>query len=124
MKRLRLRRGRLRLRAFTGKRWAATALALLGTVAAAGCAKSTAASVHTPGISLSTTSGPPGTLVTVSGNAGHGCTLNKTWFGFAFGPRGAASSGTLTRMTTAVAPDGAWQASFTIPSFLGGQGAG
>ena len=76
---------------------------------------------------LSVSSGSPGTLVTVSGDAGSGCVVQKNWFGFDFQPYGQLNKGPVTQMTTPVAPKGTWTATFVIPSYLGGsatRGAG
>jgi hypothetical protein len=69
---------------------------------------------------LSVSSGAPGTLVTVSGDAGSGCVVQKNWFGFAFQPTGQGNKGPVTQMTTPVAPKGTWSATFVVPSYLGG----
>lgn len=102
-----------------------TALTLLGLAGTAvgGCGHA-AAAAKAPGISLSVPSGPPGTIVTISGEAGADCTLNKNWFGFTFGPAGGDRSEPVTQMDTSVATDGSWQASFTIPVFLGARAKG
>jgi hypothetical protein len=72
-------------------------------------------------ISLSVSSGSPGTVLTVSGKAGTRCSPGTNWFGFDFEPlrgRGAA-----TEMTTPVQTDGSWSVSFAVPSYVGGKGA-
>jgi hypothetical protein len=71
-------------------------------------------------LTLSVSSGPPGTLVKVIGKAGSGCSPGANWFGFEFerpGGRGPA-----TQMTTPVNPNGSWAASFVVPTYLGGTG--
>jgi len=71
-------------------------------------------------LKLSVSSGSPGTVVTVSGDAGSGCVVQKNWYGFDFQPSGQDSKGPVTQMTTPVAPKGTWSAIFVIPSYLGG----
>ena len=71
-------------------------------------------------VKLSVSSGAPGTLVTVSGDAGSGCVVQKNWFGFDFEHSGSANKGPVTQMTTPVAPKGTWTATFVVPSYLGG----
>ena len=78
-------------------------------------------------LKVSPVAGSPGTIVKLSGDAGAGCTVDKNWFGFDFQPFGEGAKGPATEMTTPVAPDGTWAASFVIPSFVGGsaqRGAG
>jgi hypothetical protein len=77
---------------------------------------------------LSVISGYPGTLVTLSGDAGGGCTVDSNWFGFTFQRSGGGAKGPAFHMATPVASNGAWAATFIVPSFLGaavkgGQGA-
>jgi hypothetical protein len=74
-------------------------------------------------LKLSVSSGPPGTVVTVSGDAGSGCVVQKNWYGFDFQPSGQLNKGPATQMTTPVAPKGTWTAIFVIPSYLGGSSA-
>ncbi len=71
-------------------------------------------------LTLSTSSGPPGTVVTVSGKAGSGCNAGTNWFGFDFERPGG--KGPLTQMTTPVQTNGSWSVSFVVPSYLGGAG--
>lgn len=72
-------------------------------------------------MSLSTSAGPPGTVVTVSGKAGGGCQPGTNWFGFSFEP--ATGKGPATQMTTPVGTNGSWSVSFAVPSYLGAKGA-
>lgn len=71
-------------------------------------------------LSLSVSSGPPGTVVTVSGKAGGGCNPGSNWFGFDF--EHAGGKGPLTQMTTPLQKNGSWSVNFVVPSFLGGAG--
>jgi hypothetical protein len=69
-------------------------------------------------LKVSVSSGPVGTLVSVSGTGGPGCVVDKNWLGFDFERQGQDGS-TATQMTTQVASNGAWSASFVVPSYLG-----
>ena len=62
-------------------RGAVAAVAVAGALSfgLAGCGSSPVATVK-----LSVSSGPPGTVVDISGTAGKGCALDKNWFGFDF----------------------------------------
>lgn|GEM_PF-2145884 len=71
-------------------------------------------------LTLSVSSGPPGTVVSVSGKAGSGCSPGANWFGFDF--EHASGKGPATEMTTPVDPKGTWTASFAVPNYLGGPG--
>jgi hypothetical protein len=71
-------------------------------------------------VKLSVSSGPPGTVVQISGTAGKSCVLDKNWLGFDFERYGQADKGPVTQMTTPVATDGSWSAVFEVPSYLGG----
>jgi hypothetical protein len=71
-------------------------------------------------INLSASSGPAGTVVDVSGDAGSGCVLDHNWFGFEFGLYGEVAKGPRTEMATPVLKNGSWSASFVIPSYIGG----
>ena len=71
-------------------------------------------------LSLSVSSGPPGTVVTVSGKAGGGCVAGTNWFGFDF--QHAGGKGPLTQMTTPPLKNGSWSVTFVVPSFLGSAG--
>jgi hypothetical protein len=75
-------------------------------------------------INLSVHSGPVGTVVDVSGNAGSGCVLDHNWFGFEFSRYGETGKGPRTEMATTVLKNGSWSASFAVPSYLGGSSAG
>jgi hypothetical protein len=71
-------------------------------------------------IKASASSGRPGTVVTVSGNAGSGCVPGQNWFGFSFQRAGKQTTGPATALTAPVAASGSWSASFVVPSYLGG----
>ncbi len=71
-------------------------------------------------IKASVSSGQPGTVVTLSGNAGSGCVPGQNWFGFSFQRAGDQTNGPATALTAPVASAGSWSASFVIPSYLGG----
>jgi hypothetical protein len=71
-------------------------------------------------IKASVSSGRPGTVVTLSGNAGSGCVPGQNWFGFSFQRAGDQTTGPATALTAPVASAGSWSASFVIPSYLGG----
>jgi hypothetical protein len=71
-------------------------------------------------LTLSVSSGPPGTEISVSGNAGSGCVVDKNWFGFDFEPYGELAKGPMTQMTTPIVTSGSWSATFAVPSYLGG----
>jgi len=71
-------------------------------------------------LTLSVSSGPPGTVVSVSGKAGGGCEPGANWFGFSF--ERAGGKGQATQMTTPVEPKGTWSVSFAVPTYLGGPG--
>jgi hypothetical protein len=75
-------------------------------------------------MALSVSSGPAGTVVRVSGNAGPGCVVGENWWGFEFQRYGETSVGPVTEMTTPVAADGKWSVLFTVPSYLGGSATG
>jgi hypothetical protein len=98
------------------------AVAVLAVVIVADALHSTARApvAH---LALSVSSGPPGTVVRVTGDAGPGCVVGKTWSGFDFERYGDLTSGPVTEMTTLVAANGAWVASFVVPSYLGGSTA-
>jgi hypothetical protein len=71
-------------------------------------------------IKASVSSGRPGTVVTLSGNAGSGCVPGQNWFGFSFQRAGDQTTGPATALTAPVAAAGSWSASFVVPSYLGG----
>jgi hypothetical protein len=71
-------------------------------------------------IKASVSSGRPGTVVTLSGNAGSGCVPGQNWFGFSFQRAGSQTTGPATALTAPVASNGSWSASFVVPSYLGG----
>jgi hypothetical protein len=71
-------------------------------------------------IKASVSSGRPGTVVTLSGNAGSGCVPGQNWFGFSFQRAGDQTTGPATALTAPVAATGSWSASFVVPSYLGG----
>jgi hypothetical protein len=69
---------------------------------------------------VSVSSGPVGTAVRVTGDAGPGCAVGKNWLGFDFERYGEQTTGPATAMTTLVAANGGWTANFIVPSYLGG----
>ena len=71
------------------------------------------------GLFLSAGSGPVGSVVQISGNAGPGCIAGNNWFGFDIAPVFPAS-GPLDQITPSVASDGSWTATFQIPSWMSG----
>ena len=71
-------------------------------------------------IKASVSSGRPGTVVTLSGNAGSGCVPGQNWFGFSFQRAGDQTAGPATALTAPVATAGSWSATFVVPSYLGG----
>jgi hypothetical protein len=70
-------------------------------------------------LKLSVASGVPGTIVQLTGEAGSGCVVDNNWFGFSFHRSGTPGKGPASKMTTPVASNGSWSASFAVPSFLG-----
>ncbi len=96
------------------------ALAGLLSLALSGCGGSSGSRT----IGLSVHSGPVGTVVDVSGDAGSGCVLDHNWFGFEFSRYGEAGKGPQTKMATPVLKNGSWSASFAVPSYLGGSTTG
>ena len=88
------------------------AAVLAATLSACGGASSS--------IKVSVSSGQPGTVVTLSGNAGSGCVPGQNWFGFSFQRAGDKTTGPATALTAPVAASGSWSASFVVPSYLGG----
>jgi len=97
--------------------------AALGVLTAVLAVTGTACGSPSTSVKLSVSSGPPGTVVTITGQAGSGCVLGKTWSGFAFEPYGDLKKGPVTNMPTPVATNGSWAATFAIPSYLGGSAA-
>lgn len=93
------------------------ALALVASAALSACGGPSASKK----LSLSVTSGPPGTVVNLSGKAGGGCSPGTNWFGFDF--ERANGKGPLTQMTTPLQKNGSWSATFVVPSFLGSAGS-
>lgn len=75
-------------------------------------------------ITVSVSSGQPGTVVALSGDAGPGCSPGHNWYGFSFQPAGQHSGGPATALTAPVATsgaaDGTWAASFVVPGYLAG----
>ncbi|MGH9107372.1 MAG: hypothetical protein ACRDZX_16410 [Acidimicrobiales bacterium] len=92
-------------------------LAGLSALALAACGGPSASSKLT----LSPTSGPSGTVVDISGDAGPGCSPGHNWFGFNFGPYGAPAKGPATGMTPSALKNGSWTVRFLVPPYLGGQ---
>jgi hypothetical protein len=98
--------------------------AVLAAVVVAEVLSLTSTARGSPGmLALSVPSGPPGTVVQVSGSAGPGCIVDKSWSGFDFERYGEPTTGPVTEMTTLVAPNGTWSANFVVPSYLGGSPA-
>lgn len=71
-------------------------------------------------IRLSVFSGPVGTVVNISGDAGHGCVVDTNWLGFDFEHYGDLEKGPVMGMTTPIGTNGTWSAEFRVPSYLGG----
>lgn len=99
-------------------RWvAALAVASLTLGALLTATGSDPAAAEAPTMSTSTTTGPVGTVVTLQGNAGSGCTTSSF-------PTLTFEQGTTTGpvefIVVPVASDGAWSATFVIPPFVGG----
>jgi hypothetical protein len=102
----------------TARRALAGALIFAGAGAGlAGCGGPSASKQ----LSLSASSGPPGTVVTVSGKAGSGCSPGTNWFGFDFEP--GRGKGPATQLTAPVQTNGSWSVTFAVPAYLGGKGA-
>jgi hypothetical protein len=95
-------------------------LVLVGAVLADVLAAASTAHGSAAALVLSVSSGPVGTVVRVTGDAGPGCALGKDWSGFDFERYGELGSGPVTEMTTLVAVNGGWVATFIVPSYLGG----
>jgi hypothetical protein len=94
----------------------------VGNVVASGLAAATLASVlaacgAAEAIKTSKSSGQPGALVTVSGNAGGSCVPGRNWFGVSFERSGDDAA--LATMTPPVTASGSWRASFMVPAYLG-----
>ena len=98
---------------------AAVAIAGALSVGLAGCGSPPVATLK-----LSVSSGPPGTVVDITGTAGKGCVVDKNWFGFDFERYGQTNKGPFIEMTAPQAAtgssSGAWSAIFEVPSYLGG----
>jgi hypothetical protein len=97
------------------------AVARLAKVVSVGAVLSlglTACGGSSTSLTVSVSSGPVGTMVSISGKAGSGCTVDKNWLGFDFQRQGHAGNAA-TQMTTQVASNGAWSASFRIPAYTG-----
>jgi hypothetical protein len=105
-------RGTLRLRMATAL--AGTAV-ILGTVFVA--VPSSSGALSAPTMSTSSAAGPVGTVVTLRGNAGVGCTASS--FPTLTFEQGA-TTGPVEFIVVPVASDGAWSATFVIPPFVGG----
>jgi hypothetical protein len=84
--------------------------AVLADVVSAG------STAHGSGAALvvSVSSGPVGTVVRVTGDAGPGCVVAKNWSGFDFERYGEQGTGPATAMTTLVATNGGWTAHFIV----------
>jgi len=74
-------------------------------------------------IHLSESSGPPGTVVNLSGNAGRACTARQQP-SFSFESARGAGGGPATQVEVAASTTGSWSATFVVPSYLGFSGAG
>jgi hypothetical protein len=98
-----------------GRVVAGTAAVLVAALGVSACGGPSASKQLT----LSASSGPPGSVVSVSGKAGSGCSPGTNWFGFDF----ERASGQVTDMTTPVSPKGTWTVSFAVPTYLGSSGA-
>jgi hypothetical protein len=109
-----LRRPRIRPRPRTLNALGACALTAVLAATLSACGGASAS------IKASVSSGRPGTVVTVSGNAGSGCVPGQNWFGFSFQRAGQQTRGPATALTAPVATNGSWSASFVVPSYLGG----
>jgi len=102
--------------------WAVAALAGVSSLALSACGSGASSN-----LTLSVSSGHPGSVINISGNAGSGCSPGQNWFGFNFEHYGQLSKGPMTQMTAPVSTGGTWSAEFEIPSYLGGsstRGAG
>jgi len=94
----------------------ALGLAVLGAILGFCC---TACGAGAPAsLQLSVSSGSPGTAINISGNAGNGCTPTKP-LPITFTRSGSSSAAPATEMDVPVAADGAWSASFVVPSYVG-----
>jgi hypothetical protein len=93
-----------------GARVAAASIAL---VALSIIVVTSSASASLPTMSVSTTSGPVGTDVTLRGDAGPGCD-GTSFLNFEKG-----TSGPDEFLTVPVTPDGAWSIQFVIPAYVG-----
>ena len=78
-------------------------------------AGSVPALAQSPTISISPTSGPVGTVVTLHGNAGAGCSAGS----FPTLDFGQDATGPVEFIVVPVASNGAWSATFVIPPFVG-----
>jgi hypothetical protein len=105
-------RGTRRLRITTA---VAGAAVIVGTFFVA--APSTSGATEAPTISTSVPAGPVGTVVTLRGDAGAGCTASS-FPDLAF--EEGTTSGPFEFIVVPVASDGAWSATFVIPPFVGG----
>jgi hypothetical protein len=94
---------------------AGTALACVCSIGLSACGSSFKGK-----ISLSVSSGPVGTVVNISGDAGKGCVVDTNWLGFDFERFGDLTKGPAMEMTTPIAANGTWSAEFRVPSYLGG----
>ncbi|HUB71443.1 MAG TPA: hypothetical protein VL984_13570 [Acidimicrobiales bacterium] len=104
---------------------ALTAGALLVAVLAGGAL---VGAVHNEGrpmpLGLSVTSGPPGTLVTVSGDAGAGCSPASGSTALDFEQTGGTKAKPFSEMTVPMASDGLWSTTFAVPGYLGSSAVG
>ena len=101
-------------------------LAVLAGTAAQLVVTSTPAAAQTSSFTMSTRSGPVGTVVKLAGSLGPSCaaqlpSLDGQATAFLQFQKGSQAGDPNEWINVPVASDGAWAASFTIPSFVGGQ---
>lgn len=97
------------------------ASALIASVTAVATSLPQPASAQSPSgtLSLSSRSGPIGTVVDLTGRVNPGCASSGT-VGFELVPYGHASTGGVDTITAAVASDGSFSLHYRIPAVLGG----
>lgn len=71
----------------------------------------------TPTMTVSPVSGPVGTVIHLSGNAGPGCTSGSSFTGINF--EKSTTSGPIVHLNPPVSSDGSWSASFAVPPYGG-----
>ena len=77
-----------------------------------------------PALVLSPSSGPPGTLVTLSGDAGAGCPSPNGSTAVDFEPGGGTKAAAFSEMAVPVASNGLWSTAFAVPGYLGSSVSG